>query len=235
LIAVGIEQFKIRDVGWRQITNTAPPCTADNYHTLVEVAPAKEAASQTCDITLDPGRTLSGNVVGPDGQPLSGARMGGLTGFTITSWEHQTQPTAQFTVYAVKEGEKRNILVLHEEKHLAGSLILQGDEKGPLTISLKPWGTLTGRLVTGDGQPRPDVEVTLERYGERLTDPSCGYHRIRSFQTDKEGKFRIEALVPDLKYTMHVKNKGRLVGTVFEDLKVKSGETKDLGDVQVKE
>jgi hypothetical protein len=235
LVAVGIEQFKIRDVGWRQITNTAPACTADNYHTLVEVEPAKEAASQTCDITLDPGRALSGNVVGPDGQPLSGARMGGVTGFIITSWEHQTQPTAQFTVYAVKEGQKRNILVLHEEKHLAGSLMLQGDEKGPLTIQLKPWAVLMGRLVTGDGQPRPDVEVTLERYGERLKDPSCGYHVTRSFQTDKDGKFRIEALVPGLKYTMHVKNKGRLVGTVFEDLTVKSRETKDLGDVQVKE
>jgi RNA polymerase sigma factor (sigma-70 family) len=235
LVAVGIEKFTIRDVGWRQITNTAPPCIADNYHTLVEVEPAKGAASLTCDITLDPGRTLIGAVVGPDGQPLAGARMGGVKGFTITSWERATQPTAEFTVYAVQEGQKRNVLALHEEKHLAGSLMIQGDEKEPLTIQLKPWAVLTGRLVTGDGQPRPDVEVTLERYGDRIKDPSCGYHRTRSFQTDKGGKFRIDALVPGLKYTMHVKDKGRLVGTVFEDLTFESGESKALGDVQVKE
>jgi hypothetical protein len=104
-----------------------------------------------------------------------------------------------------------------------------------LTIQLKPWAVLTGRLVTGDGQPRPDAEVTLERYGDRITDPSCGYHRTRSFQTDKDGKFRIDALVPGLKYTMHFKDKGRLIGTVFEDLIVETGETRNLGDVQVKE
>jgi RNA polymerase sigma factor (sigma-70 family) len=235
LVAVGIEKFTIRDVGWRQITNTAPPCIADNYHTLIEVSPPKDAESQTCDITLDPGRTLTGTVIGPDGKPLSGARLGGVTGFIITSWEHEKQPTAEFNVYAMKEWQKRNVLVLHEEKRLAGSLMLNGDEKGPLTIKLKPWAVLTGRLVTGDGQPRPDAELTLERYGERIRDPMCGYHRTRSFQTDKDGKFRIEALVPCLKYTMHFKNKGRLVGTIFEDLTVESGETKNLGDVQLKE
>jgi RNA polymerase sigma factor (sigma-70 family) len=234
LIAVGSEKFTIRDDGLRTIA-TAPPCITINYHTLSEVAPAKDAASATCDITLDPGRTLTGTVIGPDGKPLSGARMGGVTGFSISSWEHKTQPTAEFTVYAVKEGQTRNVLVLHEEKQLAGSLMIRGDEKGPLTIKLKPWGVLTGRFVTGDGQPRPDAEVALERYGERLHDPSCGYHRSRSFQTDKDGKFRIEGLVPGLKYTMHFKNKGRLAGTLFEDLTVESGESRNLGDVQVKE
>jgi RNA polymerase sigma factor (sigma-70 family) len=235
LVAVGSEKYKLRaGPGWKTI-ETSPPCMIENYHTLAEVAPAKDATSLTCAITLDPGRTLTGTVVGLDGKPLAGARIGGVTGFSITCWEHQTQPAAEFTVYAVKEGQKRNVLVLHEEKHLAGSLMIRGDEKGPLAIRLKPWAVLTGRLVTGDGQPRPDVEVTLERYGDRITDPSTGYHTARSFQTDKEGKFRIEALVPGLKYTMHVKDKGRLVGTVFEDLTFESGEGKNLGDVQVKE
>jgi hypothetical protein len=42
--------------------------------------------------------------------------------------------------------------------------------------------------------------------------------------------------VPGLKYTMHFKNKkGMLAGMVFEDITFKSGETKDLGDVRVKE
>lgn len=234
LVAVGGEKFTIQNDPLRTIA-TSPPCITVNYHTLVEVAPAKDATSLTCDITLDPGRTLTGTVIGPDGKPLSGARMGGVTGFSISSWEHKTQPTAEFTVYAVKKGQKRNILVLHEEKHLAGSLMLNGDEKGPLTIKLQPWAVLTGRFVTSDGQPRPDAELTLERYGDRLNDPSCGYHTTRSFQTDKGGKFRIEALVPGLKYTMHFKNKGRLSGTVFEDLMFESGQTKDLRDVQVKE
>ncbi len=237
LVGVGSEKFKVRDdpASWRTI-DTAPRCMVDNYHSLVEAAPAKDAVSLTCDITLDRGRTLTGTVVGPNGKPLSGARLGGVTGFIISSWEHTTQPTAEFTVYAVKEGKKRYVLALHEEKQLAGSLMIQGDEKGPLTIKLKPWAAVSGRLVAGDGQPRPNAEVTLERYGEKINDPCCGYHRIRSFQTDKAGKFRIDALVPGLKYTMRFKtDKGVLAGIIFEDMIFQSGEMKDLGDVQVKE
>jgi RNA polymerase sigma factor (sigma-70 family) len=238
LVGVGSEKFKVRDdpASWRTIDTSPVLCMVDNYHTLIEVAPAKDAASLTCDIALDPGRTLTGTVVGPDGKPLPGARMAGVTGFIISSWEHTTQPTAEFTVNAVKEGQRRNVLALHEEKQLAGSLMIQGDEKGPLTIQLKPWAVLSGRLVTSDGQPRPNAEVTLERYGPKINDPCCGYHRTRSFQTDKDGKFRIDALVPGLKYTMHFKNqKGILAGKVFEGMTFQSGETKDLGDVQVKE
>jgi RNA polymerase sigma factor (sigma-70 family) len=238
LVGVGSEKFNVRDdpASWRTLDTSPVRCMVDNYHTLVEVAPAKDAASLTCNISLDPGRTLSGTVVGPDGKPLPGARLAGVTGFSISSWEHTTQSTGQFTVYAVKAGQKRSLLALHEEKQLAGSLMIQGEEKGPLTIQLKPWAVISGRFLTSDGHPRPNAEVTLERYGTRIKDPSCGYHRIRSFQTDKDGKFLIDALVPGLKYTMHFQNdKGVLAGRVFEDMILQPGETKDLGDVQVKE
>jgi hypothetical protein len=174
-------------------------------------------------------------VLDPDGQPLSGARMGGVTGFSIPSWEYKTQPTAEFTVYAVKEGQKRNILVLHEGRRPAGSRMLQGDEQGPLTIQLKPWGVISGRLVGRDGEPRAGAELRIDRIGDRLNDPMAGYHTVRSFETDKDGRFRIEALVPGLKYTMHFINKGRYSGTVFEDMIFESGQTRNLGDVQVKE
>jgi protocatechuate 3,4-dioxygenase beta subunit len=236
LVNVGTDKFKrnafgqLADSSGQSLTD--PPCGGG--HTLMVIEPAKDAASLTCEIVLDPGRRLRGIIVGPDSKPLSGVRMGGaLTGTPM--WEHKTRPMAEFTVYGLKDGELRNVLALHEEKHLAGSLLLKGDEKGPLTLKLQPWGAITGRLVTGDGQPLPDAEVTLERYGDRVTDPLAGYHRTRFFQTDKDGKFRIEAFVSGLKYTMRAMSKGRLVGTVFEDLKVKSGETKDLGDVQAKE
>jgi RNA polymerase sigma factor (sigma-70 family) len=232
LVGVGSEKFNFTEQirGSRIIEDTSPPIIVNNYHTLIEVAPAKDAASLTCDITLDPGRTLTGTVVGPDGKPLSGVRMGGVTpGWGFPLWEGNTQPTAEFTVFAVKAGQKRYVLALHEEKQLAGSLMIQGDEKGPLTIQLKPWAVVSGRLVHSDGQPRPNAELNLERSGQRLFDPDSGYHRVRSFRTDKDGKFRIDALVPGLKYTM------THTGTIFEDLKLKSGETKDLGDVQVKE
>lgn len=239
LMSVGGDKFKANAYG--QIADnsgaplTEPSCYVRDFHTLMEIETAKDSATLTCDIGLDPGRRLQGIVVGPDGKPLSGARMGGArTGF-VPSWDSQTQPAAAFTVYGLKEGVMRNVLAMHEEKHLAGSLLLKGDEKGPLTLKLEPWGTIAGRLVGSDGQPLRGADVTMRRVGDRLFDPLIGYHRTRFFTTDKDGKFHIEALVPGLKYTMRATNKGRLSGTVFEDLQVKAGETKDLGDVRAKE
>ena len=49
---------------------------------------------------------------------------------------------------------------------------------------------------------------------------------------DKEGKFRIEGLVPGLKYNLGVMKAGAIVGYVFKDAKFEAGETRDLGNVQ---
>jgi hypothetical protein len=248
LISVGAEKFKRKTPGRRQLTDqngqylidensqflTDFPFHVRNFHTLIEINPAKDAASFSCDILLDPGRRLQGIVAGPDGKPLSGARMGGArTGF-IPSWDNQTQPTAEFTVYGVKDREIRMIMAMHEEKHLAGLLPLKGDEKGRLVLKLQPWGAVAGRLISSDGEPLRGVDVMIERFDDKVFDPLVGYLKDRFFQTDKDGKFYIEALVPGMKYTMAVMVKGQFIGFAFDDLQVKPGETKDLGDVQVK-
>src|SRR5204863_4284326 len=45
-----------------------------NYNAIARVDPTKGTASVRCDVTIDPGRTLTGTVLGPDGQSLTGAR-----------------------------------------------------------------------------------------------------------------------------------------------------------------
>jgi len=116
---------------------------------------------------------------------------------------------------------------LHEAKRLAGAIQVQGDAKGPLTVKLAPWGTVTGRLVTEDGTPAPGV--LLQVANRMLPDDS-----FQRFQTDQEGRFKVEGLAPDVPYTLEALRDGAVLDRVFTDLTVKSGETRVLGDFSMK-
>ena len=47
--------------------------------------------------------------------------------------------------------------ITHEGRKLVGSVYLKGDEAGAISVRLQPWGTVTGRVVDEDGQPRKGV------------------------------------------------------------------------------
>jgi RNA polymerase sigma factor (sigma-70 family) len=231
LVGVGGEGLKA-DAN-RYLTGTTPPCHSEGHHGLVQIKPGPEEEKVTCNVILDPGRALTGTVLGRDGEPLAGARVCGLTSYAFTGWDREPLKTDQFTAFALAKGRPRNLLFLHDGKKLAGSLLLKGDEKGPLTVRLQPWGAVSGRVVGNDGLPLAKLELTTSRFGERIYDAGSGFHPTRSFETDKDGRFRIEGLVPGLKYEISVLKQGRIVGRLVRDLTVKSGESRDLGEVQV--
>jgi protocatechuate 3,4-dioxygenase beta subunit len=210
----------------------------EHAHALVEVNPAQGAEAVRVEVALDPGRTLTGTVLGPDGKPLAGVLVSGLD--STSFWGHQPLEDATFTLTGVESGRPRLLQFAHPEKRLAGSLVIKGDEKGPLTIKLGPAGTLTGRLVNPDGQPVTDVEIfsrsgTFPTPGEAKVDLNAGSFYLQRIRPGKDGKFRIEGLAPGLKYSFGVlKGNYSLETSAGEGLTVKAGETKDLGDVQVK-
>ena len=121
-------------------------------------------------------------------------------------------------VYALDLPKPRRVTIKHAGRKLVGSIVLKGDEAGPLTVRLQPWGTITGRVLDDDGQPRGPLE--LYSFGPRIL-------------VGHDGKFRIEGLVPGLKYGASVRQGGRFRGDVFHDVTVAPGEVKDLGDVKV--
>jgi hypothetical protein len=103
-------------------------------------------------------------------------------------------------------------------------LTVYGDEKEPLQVRLQPWGALTGRLVTPQGEPLTGVEVSCTR-------------EVGDVFSDKKGRFRIEGLTPGLKHGVCVGKEGcvlTILGGEPKDLVVKPGETLDLGDLKVK-
>jgi RNA polymerase sigma factor (sigma-70 family) len=221
LPGVGAEKIKVPRswMGDLECLDTYPfACQVWNYNALVEIAPKPGAGSITCDLIVDPGRKLTGTVLGPDGKPLAGARRYG--------W-HAPLPAADFTVGGLKPNKPYKpqvLLFVHDRKKLAGFLVVHGDEKGPLRVHLAPWGTLTGRLLTPGGDPLTGVWVSL-------TDARP------DVQPDKNGRFRIEGLIPGWKHQLYISKEGYsldIIGGRHKDLTIKAGETRDLGELQVK-
>jgi RNA polymerase sigma factor (sigma-70 family) len=219
LSGVGAEKIKAprKNIGIDSFDTYPVPCQIPNMNTLVEINPKSGDESITCDLIVVPGRALKGTVLGPDGQPLAGARR--------DRWD--ILPGSEFTVWGLPENKlqkPRVIDFVHEGKKLAGFVTVYGDEKEPLQVRLQPWGMLTGRLVTPQGEPLSGVEV------------SCT-PRVGDVFTNKQGRFLIEGLTPGLKHGVYVSKEGfvlTILGSEPKDLIVKPGETKDLGVLKAK-
>jgi 5-hydroxyisourate hydrolase-like protein (transthyretin family) len=193
-----------------------------NYDVLMPIDPKPGADSITCDVELDPGRTVKGIVVGPDGKPLAGARVAGER--PMHSFAGEPLTGAEFTLIYLGEDEPRLVQVMHEGKALAGSLVVRGNDKGPIRVRLEKWGSVTGRLVRPDGEPMTNVIIDI---GNLL--------RVRP---SKDGKFRVDGLAHNLNYNVSViKEPGyglEISGKNIKDITIKPGETKVLGDIEVK-
>jgi hypothetical protein len=144
-------------------------------------------------------------------------------------------------VTGLEKGKTRLLQFVHFEKKLAGSLVVKGDDKGPVTVKLAAAGTLTGRLVTPEGEPVKDGQLMALRgpIGEpdaAEENPAVG-SLPADIHPDKDGKFRIQGVIPGLTYNLgYIKGNylHRLGGAAGSKLMIKPGETKHLGDVVVK-
>jgi hypothetical protein len=228
--AVGVEKIKVpRDrMGGAEYLETYPYlCYFGCYNALAEIAPKPGDESITCDLVVvpDPGRTRAGTVLGPDGKLLADAQ---ATGARVDG--------AGFTADGLKPTERRLIQFVHDGKKLAGSLVVRGDEQGPLRVRLEPWGTLTGRVVTAAGEPLTGVRWVRCKTS-KLRDASAVYDFDRTSPLGEDGRFRIEGLAPGLKYELQVSKLGyavEITGGASKDLTIKAGETKGLGTLQVR-
>jgi protocatechuate 3,4-dioxygenase beta subunit len=214
---------------------------AVGYHILNA---AQKDTPLSFEIELDPGRTLTGTLLGPDGKPVRGATSSGLT---YTDHHERVTPsslarekkalaTESFTVECLDPQTPRTIAFAHEGRKLIGHRVLKGDEKGPLTVRLQPWGAATGSLVDAAGKPVTDARILLVCPAL----PAPGLQPLAGVaRTDAEGRFRVEGLAPGLKYELQLRRgeaKSETMlsgGDAVKDITTKAGGVKDLGDIQV--
>lgn len=219
---------------------TGQPLLLDTFHAVVPIHPdEKKPGSLTVTIALDPGQSTSGQVVGPDGRPLEGATAAGLKAVKKVN-DHTSDKLSDstFTALGLEPDHPRTVLFFHPAKRLGRAVILRGDEAGPVTVKLEPLGAITGRLVDANDKPMADTQVWLQparTIEATLPGELVVYNlgtliqnlRIPPVKTDDQGRFRMEGLVPGMKYDLLT---GRSQ-TLKRELSVPAGKEVDLGEI----
>jgi len=106
-----------------------------------------------------------------------------------------------------------------------------------LTVRLQPWGTIAGRIVDDEGQPRGGL--AMDDINGTFPEPPLDQGILPGGVTSlgipigRDGRFRVEGLVPGLKYGASAGAGPMFHGELFRDVTVAPGEVKDLGDLKL--
>jgi RNA polymerase sigma factor (sigma-70 family) len=201
------------------------------------ISPDKPGESLACDFELIPGKSRRFEVVGPDDKPVTGVSVFGLRD-SLTETRNLDRDESAGTALGLDPESARRLTFLHADRKLAGHVTLRGNEAEPVRVKLEPWGAATGRVLDPDGKPLADAKVEIyHRVGRSLAELYSAHRLSRErIRTDAEGGFRVDALVPGIKYEIVISKRG-LTGYQskwFEGVTVESGKTTDLGEGRTK-
>jgi RNA polymerase sigma factor (sigma-70 family) len=194
-----------------------------HHHALLLLEPGDKEEALVKDVALVPATFLEikGRVVGPDGEPLTGVMVRGLSG----GGEEAILQGAEFTVERIDSRVNRQLFFYHEAKKLGLFLKELGAKTPePLIIKLQPCGSLSGRLVDRDGQPLAGSRIDIGAVRLGLVAP-----RHKWMTADKEGRFRFEGLVPGFQYPLTRID----LPFIFAEVVVEPGKNKDVGDIKI--
>lgn len=206
--------------------------TPEQCHAIEPITPESTAKVCRCDLALAPAPEPIVRILDPEGQPLAGAIISGaaLADLIRESW-WQSRQHGVFRVTGLTGHRIRGLAIHHEGRRLAGTLAVRDAEPGPLVARLRPWGTVSGRLVDRSGRPRAGVTLTYQ----------ASYAGSRPFAqafpkdvtTDSSGRFTFIGLVPERDYIIKLVSQDVYAQpvSVGELHSVEPGETRDLGDV----
>jgi hypothetical protein len=204
------------------------------YAAIVLINPTQDAKPLELAATVVPDRPRPVTVLDPEGRPVVGVQ---TTGLTYHPWDREPKlRAATVPITGLHPDRARRITFVKEDRKLIGFLLARGDGDAPYTVRMRPWGTVTGRVVNEQGQPQPQATLSAGTIREFAAhdDPTAGIFPIVT--TDEHGRFRAERLVPGQSYSANIYvgvAPGRPGGIAFEGLKVAPGKVRDLGDLRV--
>ena len=201
--------------------------------TTIEVNIDDDVSVHECELRLIKGKSRIVTIVDRAGEPLTDLEASGL--------KNQVQnPISkidgnEIEVANLYPGERREVVARSVSRKLMGMAIVTDQGDDPVKLELKPWASLTGRLVDDAGQPRSSgLRIQLD-------DGKLPIHTLNGLQYDKqeflidaEGKFEIIGMVPGAKYRLQVIEGGFvMLGNATGIFILKPGEDRQLGDLKV--
>jgi RNA polymerase sigma factor (sigma-70 family) len=220
------------------------PLNGHHAYKIVDIPAAAE--SFHLDLELTRGLSRKGRVVGPDGQPVSGAQCYG----TSATWgEMKTLAGDTFEALGLEPDYPRQLIFAHQGRRLVGSVIIRGLEsrsEEPLVVRLDRPGSLTGRLLDEDNLPIAGATLStlsIALDGSNLPPgpgPQAMWPDSETVTSGPDGRFQIDGLKPGVKTNSGVTFKDRPgvygdAGMALRDIVIrKHGEIRDLGDIKVK-
>ncbi|MHC5542397.1 carboxypeptidase regulatory-like domain-containing protein, partial [Singulisphaera rosea] len=210
---------------------TPQPIPQSQFHKIVPINPAVDAPPLHLVIPLEVGKTLTLEILGRDGNPLTGARVEDRE--ARDGWGRPLK-TSLFHAMGLNPLRPRSLVIEHEPEKLAAILVARGDERGAVRVRLRPWGSATGRLIV-DGKPKPGAR--LRAVGTTDDEPYAG-HVGSIVPTDAEGHFVVDRLIEGLRYSLDVVDfiepyDDVILGRTVRGATIQAGAQVDLGDVSM--
>ena len=203
--------------------------------TIVAINPP--LGSDTLDVALAirTARDRSGTVLDPDGRSVSSEVMA----YNLKPEGNGGEPTrGAFTVEGLVPGRLRRVLFRQDSSTRIGLLEIRGAEGPPLLVTLRPWGMIRVRIDDRTStRNEPFLTARINDVGGdplfRESDPSFQINRVDVTKLAPD-QFEVQALEPNLGYDIIYQSyKGGPPRVIARDLRVRSGETLDLGTVRV--
>jgi hypothetical protein len=205
-----------------------------DIHAYRIIRPVAGGTALTTDFALDAGLRREGRLIDPDGRPIAGAKALQLTPSDRMAKNRGVLSGAEFTAEALNLAKPRRLLFWHEERKLAGTVVLRGDEPEPVTVTLQPLATLTGRAIAKTGEPLIGHSVEYSGWPELRLPHEDGKRRDENpILTDAAGRFRLTDLPAGVPLQISVIVPKTRFATIHVDKAVvEPGQTKDLGDLR---
>lgn len=153
--------------------------------------------------------------------------------------EHVTG--AKFSAQQFQPGETRVVLIQAPQKKMGAAVEIKAEADSPLSVELRPTGSLTGQIVDSDGRLQQGLVVEIAVAGSDVED---NFYDVMRIITDANGRYNAQSLIADLEYRISAvrltQNRQMMDGApqvdsrwvVAESLQINENELVDLGAVE---